>query len=145
MISDPIHDLAEAMAAHLEAHAPLAGVDVIVDRQKDIESMVAGAIEKSRGLCITIGFLGFSNAADETPGPLIQPRFAVRCWGLPILNGDDGITADFAAMEVARALHLALLDSAEHSFERLYVEDGDLVPDASFLIYELTVRGRLQL
>jgi hypothetical protein len=142
-------DAADAIKARLEAQATLAGVDVIVDRQKDILSAVAAAIGKTKGNAITILWEGFGVPDPNTSGPRILSRYSIRTWSMPVVERarkapGDVILADTIVVSICKALHHWMPTEA-HIFGEMTVTGGDLVPDPRWLSYEINAEIQLSL
>jgi hypothetical protein len=142
-------DIADLIKARLEAVSALAGIDVVVDRQRNITALIASAVGKAKGNCITILYEGFSVPDPNSAGPRLLVRYTIRDYCRPILEkatkGDrDAIYADEVIEEIAKSLHHWVPEHA-HSFGEMTVTGGDLVPDPRWLIYELEAEVAVQL
>jgi hypothetical protein len=94
--------MAEALSGRIKSLSLLAGVDVIVNRQKDLESMVMLALEKKRGAAVTVIWTG---AQPVDSGPLaMESRYLVEVYGIPILRPRD-VPADALLQAILPAVH----------------------------------------
>ncbi|MEM1083223.1 MAG: hypothetical protein AAGI48_03805 [Verrucomicrobiota bacterium] len=131
-------DRADLLKAHLEGVAGLSEIPVEVDRQKDINSVIAGAIAEASGACITILWTGGGNPDPKSNDLRMGGRFTVTVNGLEILR--EGATPlDEIAETVAEAMHdwNPNADDPNHRTHRLYVTDIQLAPHEHFLVYEI--------
>lgn len=146
MSTGPFYDVAKAMEAQLEGWPALAGVPVVIDQQKDIKAEIETAVAKIRGCCVSILFVGFRSVDKDTPGPRVRARYELRAWGLPIVQEtlNEFLPAETCLAQVAKALHHFRPDGRT-VLDEVTVEDGDLVPDLDFLIYETFVSVVIQL
>jgi hypothetical protein len=134
------NDIAESMVAHLTALPALARVAVMVDRQKDIESMVSSKVNKGAGACVTILYEGFSNPdASSSNNANVTRRYTASIYSRPVLVQPTDMPADDVVEEVARGLHQ--WDPAEtiKGFVEIFVTGCDLRGDFKYLIYDLDV------
>ena len=142
-------DMADLVAARLEETPGLEGVPVVVDRQKQIATLVATAVGKARGACITILFEGFTNPDPENSMPRLLARYSIRIYSLPVIQqakaAADQVYADDVVSAVAKALHNWWDSSQSHSFGEMKITGGDLVQDPKWLIYEIDAQVPLLL
>jgi hypothetical protein len=135
-------DIADAMKARLESRAGLAGVDVVVDRQKDIATQIAASLGKAKGSLITILFEGFAVPDRNGSGPQVTARYTLRTWSRPILESET--PADVLVEEIAKGLHHWIPEGL-HAFGEMSITGGDFVPDPRWLSYELEAEVTLKL
>jgi hypothetical protein len=135
-------DIADAIKARLESRPGLAGIDVVVDRQKDIAVLIAKSTGRAKGSCITILFEGFGVPDRNTSGPQVTARYTLRTWSRPVINNET--PADELVEEIARALH-HWIPEGTHAFGEMAVTGGDFVPDPKWLVYEIEAEVTLKL
>jgi hypothetical protein len=135
------NDKAELIQARLQTLAVLAGIPVEIDRQKNVESVVANAINKERGACITILL---EAAALGEPGSLTsRPAYLVNIVTVPILRTQADAKADDLAEAAALAIHGHLPTPTSHCDEEFLVTgDIALIPHPKYLIYSFPVSTR---
>lgn len=139
------NDIAEAMAAQLNAAAGLAGVEALVDRQLDIATEIAKRLQLARGksagkgAMITIFYLGFDNSDNSgAQAPTITRNYLVSIYAAPVMATGNA-PADDLLETAARELHL--WEPAESAgMAEIQVDSGVARADADFLIYDLTVK-----
>jgi hypothetical protein len=133
------HTIAEAMAARLNAQLQLAGVTAIAARQKELGNEINQRVLKAGGAAIIIQFEGFSNPASNASGNVtVTRRYTASIYTRPILR--DGETpADDVVEFVAKTLHDWEMDEYKTSAADIRVLDCEVVPDRSFLIYQLDI------
>ena len=79
--------IAEAMAARLNAHLTLGNVSTVVDRQKDIASEINKRVLKAGGAVIVILFEGFTNASGAVSGQTsVTRRYTATCCRTAIIS-----------------------------------------------------------
>lgn len=136
--------IAEEIKGRLDLHfddqaeeydVPLQGVDVIVDRQKDILSMVNVSVAKATGCAVTILWTGFGRATTgERTG-----NYMIRVWSKPIITGENK-AADEIVERIDHVLNEWVPPSASgngHCHYKMIGSGADLAPDRSYLIYEM--------
>ena len=133
-------DIANAMAARLNALYGIPSNLALVDRQKDIRVEVANRVAKASGSAIIILYEGFSNPAAMASGALnITRRYTVTIYAKPVIQAADVMAADDLLEAVARSLHNWEPDEPTAGFGEITVTGGDLRPDKSYFIYDLDV------
>lgn len=137
-------DMAEEIKTRLESLVALDGVDVVVDRQLSIDSKVKVAVGKAKGACVSI--LWARSGLDLADAMASEPSYTIRGYFKPAIR--DGDTAAAKADDVMEAIVGALTgwhpSDRAHANERLQpAGDIDLVPDKSYLIYEVAYQCRL--
>jgi hypothetical protein len=113
----------------------LAGVSVIVDRQKDLLSQINTGIAKASGCAVTVLWTGFR----RTPTGERTGRYIVRVFARPVML-DGNYPADEIVERIDEALNDWVPPSASphgHCHYRVMGEDAELVPDKNYLIYEM--------
>jgi hypothetical protein len=129
-------DVAEAYAVDL------AGVSVIVDRQKDIASEVNKAVGKSSGACVTILFTGHDRQpkSDERIA-----NFTLTIYSRPVMLA-GAKAADDIIDRIDAALNYWQPESGSgggHSFYDLDGDGSNLIPDRNFLVYEMNFKVKI--
>lgn len=140
-------DMAAAIQTRLESLALMEGIPVVIDRQLNINSTVTKAVGKASGACVTILWNGAAVQVDSEP--LVSfPSYQVRLYTRPIIrDGDEAaVKADDLVEAILCALHDWHPDAQAHSDSHLKTSgEVDMLPSASFLIYEITFTGRVTL
>lgn len=77
---------ADALAAHLATVAGLAGIPVIVARQKALKTEIDTAIAKAKGAAIMIVLDGWINVIPESDGCHLKLQHSISIWTAPILR-----------------------------------------------------------
>lgn len=138
-------DVAEDMARRLRGINALTGVEVIVDRQKDVRAAIAVAVAKATGCAITILWTGAQNKDTRAEYTYRSGgSYTLRVWAKPIIAGRE-TPADDVAEAVATALQGWIPCGEESPNKRdrkVEVGDIDMVPDRDFLIYEIPASVR---
>lgn len=124
-------------ATELATPLALAGLDIIVDRQKNILSDVTKAVAKAKGTAVVILWEGFTTADKNSARPRLAHSYNITVWSKPILAGANLAADDVMESIIARLWHWR--PSGGHAFSEVEVRNGGLVPDAKFLKYDLEV------
>jgi hypothetical protein len=134
------NDIAESMVAHLTALPALARVPVMVDRQKDIDSMVSSKVNKGAGACVTVLYEGFSNPdASSSNNANVTRRYTASVYSRPVLVQATDMPADDIVEAVARSLHRWDPEETLPGFVEIQVTGCDLRGDFKYLIYDLDI------
>jgi hypothetical protein len=132
---DAILDLlapADALQTHLAAVADLAGIDVVVDRQKNILSEVAKSVAKAKGAAIVIMLDGWADP-PEGEATYLRLRYSVSLWTLPVLR--SGAIAEAVALgAMVRAIQGWKPSSTNCS--RWHVGGGTAIESKTYHVYE---------
>jgi hypothetical protein len=133
------HGIAEAMVARLNAHLQLAGVTAIVSRQKELANEVERKVLKAGGAAIIVQFEGFTNPNGAVSGQVtVTRRYTASIYTRPIMR--DGETpADEVVEFVAKTLHNWEMDENATQAAEIQVTGCDVLPDKSYLIYQLDI------
>lgn len=138
-------DIADGMAAHLNAEAGFDGVQALVDRQLDIAAEIAKRVgmmaskATGRGAVMTIFYTGFANPdASASPAPKISRNYLVSIYGAPVLG--SGHTPADDLMELAAATLHHWEPAEQYGIAEIHVLNGQARPDGEYLIYDLEVR-----
>lgn len=139
-------DNAEAIKDRLKA-APLAheiatplditGLDIIVDRQKNILSEIAKAVAKTKGTAIVIAWLGYKTLDANARTPRMGNLYNVCVWSKPVIEAGN-----YPADEVIEAVINRLwqwVPGGGHAFGEAEVTGGGLVADTKYLKYDCDI------
>lgn len=139
-------DMAESIAARIESLTVVGDIPVIVDRQKSVTTLVASAVGKSKGACVTI--LWHMASFDPDADPMVtSPSYTIRVYALPVIT-DKHIEA-VKADDLVEAILPALNDwhpnpNAQYD-EHWVAGQVNLLPDKVYLIYEFPLTARTTL
>lgn len=137
-------DLCEAVQTRLQARTALAGITVIIDRQKDLAGDIAAAIAKASA-CIVI----YPTQGGRDPSPQAGDEFfagiTVDVICTPLLQAAGAVAADDLAQDVVVALDGWSRPTAPTpgSADKLRVLTFALDPDPNYLVWQITARTRL--
>jgi hypothetical protein len=128
---------AELLAERLRTLPELEGIEVIVDRQKDLAVILQGAIAKASGAAVIINVLSGQATAEASKMLELDQSITVSLWGLPILRPG---AIDTAAIwpHILRACHWWHPYGTLFPQYRMVVRSWELEPDDSFRIYSMT-------
>lgn len=115
----------------------ITGLEVIVDRQKDVPNRVAATMAKSQGVVISILWSGFVTLDPLATRPRLGNAYSVTIWSRPVLEEGDLPADDVVEAAVVRLWNWVPTDF--HAFGECQVRDGGIVPDIKWLKYEFEV------
>ena len=119
--------------------ADLTGLTVIVDRQKNIGSEISTTMAKGAGNLIVILWNGPDQVLDANAHrPRIAHNFRISVWSVPILKQNLPPADDIMDSIIARLWHWR--PDSVHCFSEVTLKPGGMVPNTSYLIYDLDVQ-----
>lgn len=129
--------LAAPTAGEIETPVDLTTLDVIVYRQRKIQSVIDAAVAKATGTAIVIMHQGFRTVDKNAKRPRLQQTYNITVWSKPIIAGDELAADDVMESVINRMWQWQ--PTGGHAFGEAEVVDGGLVPDAKFLKYDCEV------
>lgn len=121
---------AEALKTRLESISELVGIDIIVDRQKDVLSEITKAVAKAKGAAIVILLDGWGEP-PEGEATYLRLRHSISLYTKPVLRG--GYLSEAIALgAMLRAIQGWRPDESE--CERWHVGAGLTDQDPEFRI-----------
>lgn len=139
-------DHADLIATRLAA-APAAGelattiditaVDIIIDRQKNILSEVSKSVAKASGTAIVILWQGFVTIDKHASSPRLAHRYNISVYSKPVIAGAALLADDVMESVIQRLWQW--IPAGAHAYGEATVENGGLMPDRSFLVYDCEV------
>lgn len=133
-------DIADTIAARLNALPTLAGVPCLVDRQKDVANLVAGLVNKGKACCVSILYHGFANSNSSRSGrAMVARHYTASVYGRAVLAANAGALADDVEEIVSHALHFWDPERDASGFEEIDVSRSSLRPDKTYLIYDIDI------
>lgn len=139
-------DIANALKDRLTSDQLLEGVEVIVDRQRDIGSEVSKKVLMSGAILVVILYQGFANPDERYSGlPSVIRRYTVTVYSRPVMLSEGEMPADDVVEAVARRLHNWDADEATEGLASVIVTFCDMRPDQKHLIYDLDVEAQSSL
>jgi hypothetical protein len=115
----------------------LTGIDVIIDRQKPVLSMIDSAVGKASGTAIVIFWEGFQVPDPNTSRPRLAQRYNIRVYSKQVIDGENRPADNVIESIVNRLWHW--VPDGGHAFGEAEVLNGDMVPDKQYLIYDCEV------
>ena len=115
----------------------LTGLDVIIDRQVAILSKIDVAVAKAKGTAVVIFWEGFQVPDANTRKPRLAQRYNIRVYSKQIIGGAAYPADDVLESIIQRLWHWVPV--GVHAFGEITVENGDMIPDKSYLIYDCEV------
>lgn len=132
--------MAEAVANQLESVPLLAGVNVLVQRPKDVESKILESLEQSKGLAVLVVYRGGENLSEENDKTILKKAdYVVLVYMVPTLRPE--VAMESVCEEIQKALHGWAPTSGElagHSklcMTRMRYASDDNVTDDKLLIH----------
>jgi hypothetical protein len=127
------YDTADAMAARLQADAALYGVEIVVDRQRDIASELRKSIGKQTGQgVIVITWTGGQNADENNSLVRILTNFTATGFFKPVIHRNE-TPADEIIEAVCKSLHGWIPETGGHFHSRVAVKGIDPIQDTELL------------
>lgn len=115
----------------------LTRIDVIIDRQTPVLSLINAAVAKATGTAIVIFWEGFQVPDQNTSRPRLAQRYNIRVYSKQVIAGANRPADNVIESIVNRMWHWIPLGG--HAYGEAEVSNGDMVPDKSFLIYDCEV------
>lgn len=115
----------------------LTHIDVILDRQKPVLSMIDAAVAKASGTAIVIFWEGFQVPDPNASRPRLAQRYNIRVYSKQVLDGEKRPADNVIESIVNRLWHW--VPDGGHAYGETEVLNGDMVPDRSYLIYDCEV------
>jgi len=112
-------------------------VACVVDRQKDINSVIAEAVAKDAGTAIVILWQGFTTLDQDSPNPRLANRYTVSVYSQPVIAGEN-LAADDVMESVIQRL-LGWVPAGGNYSDRAQINNGGMMPDRTWLIYDCEV------
>jgi hypothetical protein len=137
------YSTADAIAARLEADDALAGVAVVVDRQRDLDAELKKAVgmQKGKGLLV-VTWIGGTNFDEMKETPHVSANFTVTGFFKPVLRAND-TPADDIIEAVCKSLHDWKQDSADHFHSRLVAKTIDPIQHPELLAMRVSISAQL--
>lgn len=136
--------MADAVAAHLQTVAELDGIDILVDRQKNLDVEISKRIAGAKGAVVTILWVGGKVPNPKAKILAFDNALSIAVRTLPILR--DGMTAADDLVEIiAKAIHHfnPNPDGPNACRRRVEVIGAELSPDPKHLVYEIAATANL--
>jgi hypothetical protein len=124
--------------SELKTTVDLTQIDVIIDRQVPLVSKINEAIAKATGTAIVITWMGFQIPDKNTSRPRLEERFTISVWSKQIIDGINRPADHVIESIVLRLWHW--VPDGGHAFGETVVTSGDMVPNASFLVYDCEIQ-----
>lgn len=115
----------------------LGAAGIIVDRQKEVLELVSTAVGKAVGTAIVILWDGHSVANENTGKPRMNYSYTLQVWSRPKLASGAFPADDVMESIIARMWQW--IPSGGHSHHEVKIRPGGMVPNKSYLIYDLGV------
>jgi hypothetical protein len=115
----------------------LTHIDVIIDRQTPVLSLIQAAVAKGTGCAIVILWQGFRVLDKHTARPRLAQSYNISVHSKQVIDG-----ANRPADNVIESIVLRLwqwVPDGGHSHGEAEVSNGDMVPNKSYLIYDCEV------
>jgi hypothetical protein len=115
----------------------LTRIDVIIDRQKPVLSLIKAAVAKATGTAIVITWQGFQVPDQNTSRPRLAQRYNIAVYSKQVIDGENRPADNVIESIVNRLWHW--VPDGGHAFGEAEVINGDMVPDNSYLVYDCEV------
>lgn len=115
----------------------LTHIDVIIDRQTPVLSLIKAAVAKASGTAILITWQGFQIPDENTTRPRLEQRYTIAVFSKQVIDGENRPADNVIESIVNRLWHW--VPGGGHAHGEAVVRNGDMVPDKQFLIYDCEV------
>ena len=115
----------------------LTHIDVIIDRQTPVLSLINAAVAKATGTAIVIMWQGFQVPDQNTSRPRLAHRYTITVYSKQVIDGANRPADNVVESLVNRLWHW--VPDGGHAYGEAEVLNGDMVPDKSFLVYDCEV------
>lgn len=115
----------------------LTQIDVIIDRQTPVLSLINAAIAKATGTAIIITWQGFTVPDKNTSRPRLDQRYNIAVYSKQVIDGTNR-PADNVIESIINRLWQWVPDGG-HAHGEVAIQNGDMVPNKSYLIYDCEV------
>ena len=139
----PFIQRAAELAERFGTLAALDGVDILVDRQKDVLSEISRSVAKARGAMVSILWTG--GRYVEGARTAFEAEYEVTIYSRPILRGGEAPADEILAATLAAVQEWKADPSINIYQEFKVVGAVSILPNKSFLIYSFTINGRVNL
>ena len=115
----------------------LTHIDVIIDRQTPVLSMIQAAVARATGCAIVILWQGFQVPDPNTSRPRLAHRYTITVYSKQVIDGANR-PADNVIESIVNRLWQWVPDGG-HAHGEVEVLNGDMVPDKTYLVYDCEV------
>lgn len=115
----------------------LTHMEVIIDRQKPIVSLIEEAVAKATGTAIVITWEGWTAPNANPSRPRLAHRYNIAVYSQPVIDGETRPADNIIESMVLRLWHW--VPDGGHAFGECDIGPGDMVPDNTYLIYDFEV------
>lgn len=95
---------AEALATRLRAVPKLTGIEVIVDRQGDLDAMIGKAVNKAKGAAIVLALAGWDEPDAQAAQAQLPLNLSISLWTIPIMR-KGAVSESIALGALVKAVH----------------------------------------
>jgi hypothetical protein len=117
--------------------ADLTRLDVIIDRQTPVLSLIQKAIAKTAGCAIVIVWGGFTVGDPNTSSPRLTQRYILTVWSRQVMDPGNRPADSVVESIIRRLWHW--IPEGSHASGEARVTSGSMVPDETYLVYDLEV------
>jgi hypothetical protein len=138
------NDLAEAIATEISKLTKLEGIDVIVDRQKDLNTEIEVSVAKLSGVAVVVQW---QEPSLKSRGSRVSPaKFLIHVYGCPILQGDDAVPADDVLEAIMPVFNGWKKVSGQNcAYDVEHDGSAQMLPSNDYVIWELPLKAAVEL
>ena len=129
--------LTAPVAGEIPTALDITEVEVIIDRQKSVLTLVQTAVAKASGTAIVILWDGWVVLDKNNKTPRLAHRYVVSVWSKPVIAGDNLAADEVMEAVINRLWHWRPVGA--HAFGEAVPGNGGLVPNNKYLIYDCEV------
>ena len=128
---------ADALAERIGALASLAGVEILANRQKDLEAAINAGVGKAEGMAVIIDPVRGTMVDPDSSTLAMENSYVISIWSQPVLLADQATPAARALVDIIRSVHHWKPHPNTQPLHRLQVTGWQITPDESFMIYTI--------
>ena len=137
---DDLLQTSDLLAEHLRGLPVLANVEVIVNRQKDLENEISQALAPLSGAAVVVEPI--SGTMPDPTGKTLNFRhnYVISLWSSPILQEPNVTPASVRVVAIMKALHHWRPAPSTQPMHRMEVTGWGINSDPAYLIYAIEAR-----
>lgn len=129
---------ADAMAEALRASALFEGIDIIVDRQKELDVTLRKSLSKKKGIAVIIFWSGATNNEPSDELITADSTYQITIWAKPVIQKGQA-KADQLTQEVITTLHGWTYREERCQWRAQFISTR-LIPHPAYLLYEVSIK-----
>lgn len=136
-------DKSDAIKDRLELLPELDGVDVLVNRRKDVDSDFKTAMARTKGAAVIIFWEGGRNINSKATAIRLEATYIISVIAKPVLRGGES-SADLMIQAICKSLN-GWNESETHCNRQMRVDSIRPIADPRFSIHAITTKTNIDL